>query len=329
MHLGTLVCLAAATVACGTRGPGLTGEIRAGGSSTVFPLTTAVTEAFRKQHSEVKISVDASGTRTGFAQFCASSLDIQDASRPINPEERAACERAGVPFVEIPVAYDALTVIVHRDNDWASSITLGELRKVWEPAAEGKVTRWSDVRADWPAEPVHLFGPGAASGTFDYWSEVVNGVAGASRKDYTASEDDTVIVRGVADDKLALGYVGYGYYQQNESRLKAVPVAGPNAQRLGAVLPSIDNVQRGAYRPLSRTLFIYTNAKALERPELSEFVKFYLDQDQALIRQVGGIPMSARAYALVRERVAKKIPGTLFADHDGSESLELVLTRAQ
>ena len=320
---------ALAITSCGPREPGLTGEITASGSSTVHPLTSAVAESFVKQHPDVKISVASSGTSAGFQQFCRGEIDVQNASRPINADERAACERSGVAFLEIPVAYDALTIIVHPANDWTSSISVAELKRLWEPAAEGKVTRWSDVRPGWPNEPIKLFGPGADSGTFDYFTEAVTGSARASRKDYSASEDDTVIVKGVSADRYALGYVGFGYFHQHEKALKAVPLAGPDAQRLGAVLPSIDNVQRGAYRPLSRTLFVYVNGKSLNGPALSQFVTFYLKQDQSLVREVGGIPMTARAYELVQQRVAKKVQGTLFPDGQGNQSLEMVLTRAQ
>jgi phosphate transport system substrate-binding protein len=228
----------------------------------------------------------------------------------------------------VPVAYDAVTLIVNPENTWASSMTVEELKRLWEPAAEGKVMRWSDVRSGWPSEPIHLVGPGPASGTFDHFTESIVGKAAASRKDYTPSEDDTVIVNHVASDRLALGYLGYGYYSQNQKTLKAVAVAGPNADRLGAVLPSPDNVQRGAYLPLSRVLFIYVNAKALDRPEVAEFVKFYLKEDRDLVRDVGGIAMSPRAYELVRQRVAQKAAGTLFANRGASDNLEMVLTRA-
>jgi phosphate transport system substrate-binding protein len=190
------------------------------------------------------------------------------------------------------------------------------------------VTRWSDVRPGWPTEPVTLFGPGAASGTFDYFTEAVVGRLRASRKDYTASEDDGVIVNGVAANPNALGYVGYGHFHHNAARLQAVAIAGPHVDRLGAVLPSVDNVQRGAYAPLSRPLLIYVNAKSLDRPAMADFVNFYLKQDADIVRQVGGIPMSARAYELVRSRVVRRIPGTLF-ETTGDTSLELLLAQAQ
>ena len=330
MTLRTLALIVTIVVpGCGSREPELTGEFKADGSSTVQPLTTAVIQEFAKQTPGVKIAVGISGTSAGFEQFCRGGIDLQNASRPIDSKEREACKQSNIDFVEIPVAYDALTIIVHPANDWATAITIDELKRLWEPAAEGKVMRWSDVRKDWPNQPIRLFGPGHASGTFDYFTEAVIGQARQARKDYKASEDDTVIVDGVAADQYALGYVGYNHFHQNEKSLKAVPLAGPDAGRIGAVTPSIDTVQRGTYRPLSRTLFVYVNAKSLEQPALAAFVNFYLKQDQALVRAVGGIPMTLRSYELVQQRVARKATGTLFPDGQGNQSLELVLTRAQ
>ena len=322
-HLCALLIVVA--TGCGERAAGLSGSIRADGSSTVFPLTSAVVEAFVKRHDNVKISVAVSGTGGGFEKFCGGKIEIQNASRPILPRERAACEQANVSFIEVPVAYDAVTIIVHPANDWAVSMTMAELKALWEPAAEGKVMRWRDVRSDWPDEPIKLFGPGALSGTFDFFTETVVGTLDASRTDYTASEDDTVIVQGVAGDRLALGYVGYGWVEQNKRVLRPVAVAGAHAERLGAVMPSPDNVQRGAYAPLARPLFIYVNADALMRPEVSQFVEFYLDQDEDLVRGVGGIAMSHRAYQLVRERVSKRVRGSLFADGRTTENIEVLL----
>ena len=314
---------------CGNHEPGLDGTIKADGSSTVHPLTAAVAESFVKQHPAVQISVGISGTNAGFQQFCRGGIDVQNASRPINAAERAACQQSSIDYIEVPVAHDALTIIVHPSNDWASTITVEELKRLWEPAAEGKVVRWSDVRSGWPDQPIRLFGPGQDSGTFDYFTQAVIGSARASRADYTPSEDDTTIVNGVAGDRYAFGYVGYSYFHQNEKTLKAVAVSGPNAERVGPVLPAIESVQRGTYRPLSRPLFIYVNAQALQKPAISEFITFYLKQDQALVREVGGIPMTLRTYELVQQRVSKKITGTLFGEDRGNQSLELVLTSAQ
>ena len=310
---------------CGEPAPGLVGTIKIDGSSTVFPLTSAVVESFVKKHGGVKISVGVSGTGGGFEKFCRNEIEIHDASRPITARERDACDRVSVNFIEVPVAYDAVTIVVHPQNDWATSMTMAELKRLWEPAAEGSVMRWRDVRPGWPDEPIRLFGPGALSGTFDFFTETVTGTLDASRKDYTASEDDTVIVNGVAADRLALGYVGYGYVEQNRNALRPVAIAGANADRLGPVRPSPENVQRGAYAPLARTLFIYVNANALQRPEVSAFVDFYLEEDEDLVRSVGGIAMSHRAYELVRARVAKRVAGTLFTDNRATDNLEMLL----
>jgi phosphate transport system substrate-binding protein len=323
------IAVALAAVACARNQSQLSGAITADGSSTVYPLTTAVTEEFVRMHPAVKIAVSVSGTSGGFAKFCQGEIDLQNASRPINPEEVAACTRQGVSFIEIPVAYDALTIIVHPANQWVKAMTLQELKKLWEPEAEKKVLRWRDVRTEWPDEPIALFGPGPASGTFDHFTEAVVGVLRASRRDYTATEDDSVIVRGVAANRYALGYVGFSHFAQHSDQLRVVAIEGRNADRLGAVIPSVDNVHRGAYVPLSRTLLIYVNARSLERPEMSEFVNFYLKQDQDLIRQVAGIPMSARAYELVRQRVANKVPGSLFEAGRDTGDVERLLSQTK
>lgn len=308
-----------------------TAHITADGSSTVFPLTNAVSAEFQQLHPAVKVSVAASGTGSGFDKFCRGEIDIQSASRPIDATEKAACDKKNIAFLEVPVAFDALTIIVHPSNHWATSITIAELRKLWAPAAQGRVMRWSDVRAGWPSEPIHLFGPGTASGTFDFFTEVVTGTTGSSRRDYNASEDANVIVRGVAADPYCLGYVGYGHFAQHEPALKAVAVDGQlGAAGQGPVVPEVDTVRRGLYQPLSRALFIYVNAKSAEREVLNDFVTFYLAQDEALIDRVGGIPLSSRAYELIRERVARRAPGTLFADRAVLQrNIEMVLAESK
>jgi phosphate transport system substrate-binding protein len=317
-----------AMVACGAREPELSGAIRIDGSSTVFPLTSAAVKAFTVAHPAVQISVAVSGTSGGFETFCGAEVEIQDASRPINAMERAACEQSGVTFVEVPIAQDALTVIVHPLNDWVKSLSIADMKKIWRPEAEGVVKKWSDVHAEWPSEPLHLFGPGARSGTFDYFTQAVIGVVDASRRDYTGSEDDKVIVTSVAGDRLALGYVGYAYYQQNKPSLRAVAIAGPDADRLGAVLPTDENVRRGVYAPLARPLLLYVNAKALDRSVVSAFLHFYVDQAEALSRSVHGIALSPRAYELVRQRLKQRVAGTLFVDARPAENLERVLSVA-
>jgi phosphate transport system substrate-binding protein len=327
--IGTVVC--ASAVACGGSSRGVTGEITADGSSTVYPLTTAVTEGFLKNHPEVKIAVAISGTGGGFERFCRGETDVQNASRPINAAERAQCDSAGVKYVEVPVAHDGLTVVVNAKNEWATSMTVAELKALWAPEAEKKVTRWSQIRPGWPDEEVHLFGPGPKSGTFDYFTEMVVGKLDASRQDFTASEDDTVIVDGVAKDRLALGYLGYGYFDQNKATLRAVGIDDQDdSVGRGAIMPSPENVRRGVYRPLSRTLFIYVNVRSLDRPVVAEFVNYYLKQDEELVRQVGGIAMSSRSYELVRQRVASRMVGTLLASAPAKISdLEMVLAEGK
>jgi phosphate transport system substrate-binding protein len=327
---GTWAFVCLSVIGC-NRAPGLTGAIKADGSSTVYPLTTAVTEGFVKLNPQVKIAVEISGTGGGFEKFCRGETDIQNASRPINQAERTLCDANNVKYVEVPVAHDGLTVVVNAKNEWAASMTVAELKTLWAPEAEKAVTRWSHVRPGWPDEEIHLFGPGVKSGTFDYFTEMVVGKLDASRKDYTASEDDTVIVKGVASDRHALGYLGYGYFEQNRATLHAVAIDdGDDSIGRGAIAPSPENVRRGVYRPLSRNLFIYVNVRSLDRPEVAAFVNFYLKQDEELVREVGGIAMSSRSYELVRQRVASRTPGTLFAGPPAKISdLELLLAQPQ
>ncbi|HEY9601988.1 MAG TPA: PstS family phosphate ABC transporter substrate-binding protein, partial [Allocoleopsis sp.] len=228
--------------------------IKIDGSSTVYPITEAVAEDFQKQtRGAAKVTVGISGTGGGFKKFCAGETDISDASRPILAAEMEKCKAAGIEYIELPVAYDALTVVVNPQNNWVSSITVAELKKIWGPAAQGKVTNWNQVRQGFPDAPLKLFGPGADSGTFDYFTEAVNGKAKASRTDYTPSEDDNILVQGVSRDKNALGYFGVAYYEANKSKLKAVAIDGGK----GPVLPSLKTVQDATYQPLSRPLFIY------------------------------------------------------------------------
>ena len=290
--------------ACRAREPELTGAFKVDGSSTMFPLTSAAVRAFAKPHPAVQVSVAISGTGGGFRTFCRGDVEMQDASRPINATERAACDvQAGVGFVELPVAQDALTIVVHPSNDWVKSLSIAELRKLWEPSAQGGVMRWSDIKSGWPTEPIHLFAPDAESGTFDFFTETVVGTLDALRRDFTATADDTVIVTSVGNDRFALGYVGYGYFEQHKATLRAVAIEGPNADRFGAVLPT-QEPRRGAYAPLARTLLLYVNTRALDRPEVSRFVDFYIDQAEALTQSVRGIVLSPRSYELVKQRVS-------------------------
>jgi phosphate transport system substrate-binding protein len=282
------------------------------GSSTVFPVTEAVAEEFQKaKKGTVKVTVGISGTGGGFKKFCRGETDIQDASRPILKQEMEDCKGAGVEYIELPVAFDALTVIVNPKNNWATSMTVAELKKVWEPAAQGKVTNWNQVRSNWPNAPLKLFGAGADSGTFDYFTEAITGKAKSSRGDFTASEDDNVLVQGVANDTNALGFFGYAYYAENTKKLKAVAVDNGK----GGVLPSEKTVLDGSYQPLSRPIYIYVSKKALAKPEVREFAEFYLKQAPKLVKEVKYVPLPDKVYALGASRVQTGKLGTAFGGH--------------
>ena len=284
--------------------------VKIDGSSTVFPITEAMAEDFQKStKGKVKVTVGISGTGGGFKKFCRGETDISDASRPILKKEMDDCKAAGVQYIELPVAYDALTVVIHPDNKWAQTLTIAELRKMWEPTAQNKVKTWKQINPAWPDQPLKLFGPGADSGTFDYFTEAVNGKAKSSRGDFTASEDDNVLVQGVSRDVNALGYFGYAYYVENKDKLKAVKIvdkAGPGVE------PSFESVINGTYQPLARPIFIYINAKSLERPEVKEFVEFYMKSAEILVREVKYVPLPAKAYAYNMDHANRKVLGTKF-----------------
>lgn len=298
-------------------GSELAGRVRIDGSSTVFPLTEAVAEEFTTVAPKVRVTVGISGTGGGFQKFLNQETDIANASRPIKlvEAERAAAE--GIDFIELPVTFDGLSVIVNPENDWADHLTVSELRKIWQP--QSTVHTWRDVRPDWPDEEIRLYGPGTDSGTFDYFTETINGKSGASRSDYTASEDDNVLVQGIAGDRYALGYFGFAYYMENQDKLKVVPVDGG----AGAVTPSRDTINDGSYAPLSRPLFIYINATALDRPEVARFVEFYLDNAGALASEVGYIELPDAIFAAAKSRVADRLPGTAYS---GDRPIEDLIT---
>jgi len=285
------------------------GIIKVDGSSTVFPITEAVAEEFQIQNrGRVKVTVGIAGTGGGFKKFCRGETDISDASRPILKEEIAACKAAGVSYIELPIAYDALTVVINPKNTWAKTLTIADLKKMWEPGAQGVVTRWNQVRSSWPAQPIALFGPGSDSGTFDYFTEAVNGKAKASRGDYTASEDDNVLVQGVESNANALGYFGYAYYIAHQDKLAAAAIDGGK----GPVLPSEKAVNDGTYQPLSRPIFIYIKAASASRPEVREFVEFYLKNGPDLIKEVKYVPLPAKAYDMALANFQKSKLGTVF-----------------
>jgi phosphate transport system substrate-binding protein len=270
----------------------LSGSINIDGSSTVYPITEAVAEEFQKANSGVKVTAAFAGTGGGFKKFCNGETDMNDASRPINPSskdtpeaksEETLCKEAGVEWIQLGVATDGLSVLVNPQNTWVDCLTTAELKKIWDTGSTVKT--WADVRAGFPADPIKLFGPGADSGTFDYFTEVINGKAKQSRSDYTQSEDDNALVTGVAGDKDALGYFGFAYYEENKDKIKIVPIDSG----AGCITPSKDTITDGTYKPLSRPLFIYPSTKSLERPEFAAFVQYYLDNVNSFVDEVGYI----------------------------------------
>jgi phosphate transport system substrate-binding protein len=269
---------------------GLSGFVRVDGSSTVFPVTEAVAEEFQIANPNARITVGISGTGGGFKKFCAGETDISDASRPIKDTEREMCAEAGIEPLEITVAYDGLAVMVNPGNDFAACMTVDELKRIWEPGST--VSRWSQVREGWPDEEMKLYGPGTDSGTFDYFTEAIVGEEDASRPDFTASEDDNVLVQGIAGDPYSLGYFGYAYYAENTDKLKLVAVDGGN----GCVEPTPETVESGEYAPLARPLFIYVARSALEKPQVDAFVRYYLEQARLLVPQVGYVPLRDQQY---------------------------------
>jgi phosphate transport system substrate-binding protein len=286
--------------------------IQIDGSSTVFPISQAVAEEFQKSRGG-RVTVGVSGTGGGFKKFCRGETAISDASRPIKDSETQQCKAAGIDFIELPVAYDGLAVMVNPQNDWVDHLTVEELKKIWAPEAQGKITTWSQVRQGWPNKPLHLFGAGVDSGTYDYFTEAIVGKEHSSRGDFTSSEDDNVLVQGIATDQLALGFFGFAYYGENQDKLKLVPVDdGKPDNGKGPITPSAETVANGTYQPLSRPIFIYVSTKHMKRPEVKAFVEYYLNEGAALVKEVGYIPLPDKAYELARKRFAESKTGTVF-----------------
>jgi phosphate transport system substrate-binding protein len=314
--VGLLLVLSLVLAACGggagaSQGSGgvgggnVSGEIAVEGSSTVLPITQAAAEAFSQENPDVRISVGGAGTGDGFEAFCAGETQISDASRPIDPkEEIPACEENAIEYIEIPVAYDGISVVVNPQNDFATDITMEELKALWEPAAEGQITRWSQVRSGWPDQEITLYGPGTESGTFDFFTDEVVGEEGASRSDYQASEDDNVLVQGVSGDPNALGYFGFSYYETNQDSLKALAVDG--------VEPNTETIRTGEY-PLSRPLFIYVRTQALEGNKAVEpFVNFYLDNLNAFVEQARYVTLPDSLAQEARTQWEDRTTGTVY-----------------
>ena len=305
--------------------------IQLDGSSTVFPISEAVAEEFQKANPGTRVTVGISGTGGGFQKFCRGETDISDASRPIRPTEIETCKKAGIEYIELPIAYDGLAVVVNPKNTWATSVTVAELKTLWSPDAQGNVLRWNQVRSSWPNREVRLFGAGVDSGTYDYFTEAVVGKEGASRGDFTSSEDDNVLVQGIGSDELALGFLPFAYVEQNHDKLKLVPVDDGKAENgSGPLAPSAETVRNGTYQPLSRPLFIYVAKKAAERPEVQKFVDAYFGAS-ALIREVGYVELTPQIYDLAKKHFAERKVGTAFGA-GGSQvglTLEQLLTREQ
>lgn len=283
------------------------------GSSTVFPISEAVAEEFQKSNP-ARVTIGVSGTGGGFKKFCRGEVAISGASRPIKPSEVKLCGANQVNYIELPVAYDGIAVVVHAENTWVDHLTVQELKALWRPEAQGVVLRWSQIRAGWPDEEVHLFGPGADSGTYDYFSAAIVGKEHSSRGDFTSSEDDNVLVHGIASDRLALGYFGYAYYAENKKRLKLVPVDDENPDNgSGPIAPSPVAVGQGTYQPLARPVFIYVSENAAKKKEVQSYVDFYLSHASALVAEVGYISLPERGYQLATKRFKSRVVGSMFA----------------
>lgn len=311
-HRLPLLCLLAplALVACGKPGSNEMPVIRMDGSSTVFPVAEAVAEEFQLSgENRIRVTVGLSGTGGGFKKLCRGEIDIANASRPILTEEMAKCRAAGIRYLEIPIAFDAITVVVNPANDWVTTLKVSDLKKMWEPASQGRITNWNQVRPEWPDTRLMLFGPGADSGTFDYFTEAVVHKAKASRGDYTASEDDNVLVQGVENNRNALGYFGYAYYASHHDRMRAVPIEQEDGS---TVLPGIATVVDGSYQPLSRPLFIYVKESSTQRPEVRRFIEYYLTEGPKLVQEIGFVPLPADASRAALAHFHNHRLGTVF-----------------
>ena len=301
-------------------GGALSGKITVDGSSTVFPLSKAMAEAFREANPSVQFAIDVSGTGGGFRKFCAGQLDIAAASRPIKSAESEQCKAQHIEYIEVPIAFDSLSVVVNAKNNFVDCLTVKELKAMWEPAAEGKVRQWNQIRANFPAQPLALFGPGKDSGTFDYFTLAIVGTESSGRDDYTKSEDDEVIERGVAADPSALGYFGYAYYQAHKDQVKVVAVDNGH----GCVVPSAETVADATYQPLSRPLFLYVNLAAAPRPEVKAFMRFHLSsQSKQYVTKVGYVPLPSVALVLQASRFERGVTGSILGGHGSVTGVKL------
>jgi phosphate transport system substrate-binding protein len=317
MRTTITLALALATTVAGARTihAAHEGPVALDGSSTVYPISEAVGEEFQRANPKARVTIGIAGTGGGFQRFCNGEIDVANASRPIKPSEVDACKAKGIEFIELPVAYDGLAVVVNPANDWADCITTKELLTLWAPEAQRKVMRWNQVRASWPDKPLQLFGAGTDSGTYDYFAEAIVGKDKGTRGDYQASEDDNVLVQGVGGDPTALGFFGLAYYQENQGKLKLLGIDDEQADNgAGCVKPTQETVEKGTYQPLSRPLFIYVKKASAGTPILEAFVRFYLEQAGTLSKEVGYIPFPADAYALLQKRFEARTTGSLFGE---------------
>jgi phosphate transport system substrate-binding protein len=306
--------MACTIIGTGPGGAAAAGTVAIDGSSTVYPISEAVSEEFRRTNPDVRVTVGISGTGGGFKKFCAGEIDISDASRPIKPTEVEACAAKKIEYIELPVAYDGLAVVVHPKNDWAKCMTVKELKTLWAPEAQGKVMRWNQVRPSWPDKEVHLLGPGVDSGTYDYFTEAVVGKEHSSRGDFQSSEDDNTLVQGIATDTGALGFFGFAYYDENKDKLGLVSIDDEKAETgAGCIAPTKQTVENGTYQPLSRPLFIYVKRSSADDPTVKKFVDFYLANARSLVDEVGYIALPSDAEKLVRARFESRTVGSVFA----------------
>jgi phosphate transport system substrate-binding protein len=286
--------------------------VRIDGSSTVYPITEGVAEDFQKE-TKIRVTVGVSGTGGGFKKFCRGEIDVANASRPITQNEIADCAKQGIKFYEMPVAFDAMTVVIHPKNTFVKQLTIQQLRKMWEPAAQGKITRWNQIDPTWPNQRLSLFGPGADSGTFEYFTEAVNGKSKASRGDFTASEDDNILVKGVSTHPFGLGYFGYAYYEENKSKVKAVPIVNKDGV---AVYPNEKSVMDGTYNPLARPIFIYVKEDSLKQPHVRRFVEFYMKNVSRITKEIKFVPLPDKVYIANLKHIENNRVGSVFGGHN-------------
>jgi len=285
--------------------------IKIDGSSTVYPITEGIAEEFQKA-TKIKVTVGVSGTGGGFKKFCRGETDVANASRSITKQEMEACGQQGIKYYEFPIAFDAMTVVINPKNNFVKQLTVQQLRTMWEPAAQGKITHWNQIDPKFPNQRISLFGPGADSGTFEYFTEAVVGKSKASRGDFTASEDDNILVKGVSTNPFGLAYFGYAYYEENKSKIRAVPIVNKDGQ---AVYPSEKTVMDGTYNPLARPIFIYVNAASVGKPEVKRFIDFYMKNAADIIREIKFVPLPEKVYQANLENLNRGRIGTVFGGH--------------